>query len=138
MELSYRLVSHANKILFSELKPYIYIQHPSSVRHIPNPTKRLKYLKDDIVILNSFKALSEFYSGKDDDLAEYIAEHRKNVLLGNILSIYRNKKVLKKLGIYKAIVEEYSKANYYPIQFNYISLKKSLLARLLNSNFLMR
>lgn len=138
VELSYRLVSHANKILFSELKPYIYIQHPSSVRHIPNPTKRLKYLKDDIVILNSFKALSEFYSGKDDDLAEYIAEHRKNVLLGNILSIYRNKKVLKKLGIYKAIVEEYSKANYYPIQFNYISLKKSLLARLLNSNFLMR
>ena len=138
VELSYRLVSHANKILFSELKPYIYIQHPSSVRHIPNPTKRLKYLKDDIVILNSFKALSESYSGKDDDLAEYIAEHRKNVLLGNILSIYRNKKVLKKLGIYKAIVEEYSKANYYPIQFNYISLKKSLLARLLNSNFLMR
>lgn len=138
VELSYRLVSHANKILFSELKPYIYIQHPSSVRHIPNPTKRLKYLKDDIVILNSFKALSESYSGKDDDLAEYIAEHRKNVLLGNILSIYRNKKVLKKLGIYKAILEEYSKANYYPIQFNYISLKKSLLARLLNSNFLMR
>ena len=83
VELSYRLVSHANKILFSELKPYIYIQHPSSVRHIPNPTKRLKYLKDDIVILNSFKTLSDSYRGEDNDLADYIAEHRKNVLLGN-------------------------------------------------------
>ena len=119
VELSYRLVSHANKILFSELKPYIYIQHPSSVRHIPNPTKRLKYLKDDIVILNSFKTLSDSYRGEDNDLAEYIAGHRKKVLLGNILSIYRMKKELKKLGIYKAILEEYSKADYYPIQFNY-------------------
>ena len=138
VELSYRLVSHANKILFSELKPYIYIQHPSSVRHIPNPTKRLKYLKDDIVILNSFKTLSDSYRGEDNNLAEYIAEHRKNVLLGNILSIYRMKKELKKLGIYKAILEEYSKADYYPIRFNYASLKKRILTRLLNTRFLMR
>ncbi|MBW4899970.1 glycosyltransferase [Prevotella melaninogenica] len=138
VELSYRLVSHASKVLFSDIAPYIYIQHPLSVRHTPNPKKRLKYLKDDIVILDSFKTLSEEYNGKDNELADYIAEHRKNVLLGNILAIYRGKKGLKKLGIYSAILEEYRKCNYYPIQFTYTSLKKRILSMLLNNSFMMK
>ena len=138
VELSYRLVSHASKVLFSDIAPYIYIQHPLSVRHTPNPEKRLKYLKDDIVILDSFKTLSEEYNGKDNELADYIAEHRKNVLLGNILAIYRGKKGLKKLGIYNAVLEEYRKCNYYPIQFTYKSFKRRIISMLLNNSFIMR
>ena len=132
------MVSHASKVLFSDIAPYIYIQHPLSVRHTPNPEKRLKYLKDDIVILDSFRTLSEEYNGKDNELADYIAEHRKNVLLGNILAIYRGKKGLKKLGIYSAILEEYCKCNYYPIQFTYKSFKKRIISMLLNNSFIMR
>ena len=82
--------------------------------------------------------MSEEYNGKDNELADYIVEHRKNVLLGNILAIYRGKKGLKKLGIYSAILEEYRKCNYYPIQFTYTSLKKRILSMLLNNSFMMK
>ena len=136
VELSYRLFAKANNVLFSDLIPYIYILHPNSTSQSINPQKKIKYLSDDITIIDSFKKLAE--SVKDDnELYSTIKKRIRNIQLGMVLNLYRNRKVWKPLGINRTVIENMKEAELYPLSGNFGNWKKNLIKLFLNmDNFI--
>lgn len=135
VELSYRLMAHAQKVIFTHLCPYIYIQHPTSVSHNKLASKKLKYLSDDITILHSFENLSKEFTLSDPVLSSAIDKRIKSIQLGIVWGLLRNKKSLKEIGIYNEYFSLLKKENVYPLTIQYDSFKKRAMAYLLNLKF---
>lgn len=136
VELSYRLFAKANNVLFSDLIPYIYILHPNSTSQSINPQKKIKYLSDDITIIDSFKKLAE-YVKDDNELYSTINKRIRNIQLGMVLNLYRNRKVWKPLGINRTVIENMKEAELYPLSGNFGNWKKNLIKLFLNiENFI--
>lgn len=136
VELSYRLFTKANNVFFSELVPYIYILHSDSTSQSINPQKKIKYLSDDIIIIDSFQKLAE--SVKEDcELYSTIMKRARNIQLGMALNLYRNRSIWKPLGINRAVIENMKKAALYPLSGNFDNWKKNLIKHFLNiENFI--
>lgn len=132
VELSYRLFAHAGDVVFTDIAPYIYILHPNSTSQSIKPEKKIKYLSDDIVIINSFKALAESFKKSDETLYTTIQQRVKNVQLGMVLNLYSNKAKWAPLGISQAVIEAMKKADLYPLKGDFGSFKKNILKRVLN------
>lgn len=137
VELSYRLFAHAERVLFTEFVPYIYILHPNSTSQSLNPEKKIKYLKDDIVVYKSFMSLSQKFS-LDKELSKTIYYRAKNILFCLLLSLHKNRKVWGKMGINKSIIQELKKDNLYPLRGPFDSYKKLVAVLFLNHDFLIR
>lgn len=58
VELTYRLMPCAQKVVFSDIVPYLYIYHPNSTSKSMVPEKKIEYIKHDIYIINSFRRLA--------------------------------------------------------------------------------
>ncbi len=127
VELTYRLMPHASKVLFSSLIPYLYINHPSSTSKSLVPEKKIKYVKDDIFIIQSFRILAKSFESSDAQLAYTIYNRSQNVLFSLVYSLYKNKRVWGRLGVNKAVVEELKKQRLYPMKGPWDSWKKSIL-----------
>ncbi len=131
VELTYRLFADANEVLFTNEYPYIYILHPNSTSQSINPQKKIKYLSDDIVVYQSFMKLASKYE-TDKQLAETIENRAQNVLFGMVLSLYKNRKQWRPLGINKAVVDRMKENGLYPIHGPFDSWKKNIFSKLLN------
>lgn len=127
VELTYRLMPHASKVLFSSLIPYLYINHPSSTSKSLVPEKKIKYVKDDIFIIQSFRTLAKSFESSDAQLAYAIYNRSQNVLFSLVYSLYKNKRVWGRLGVNKAVVDELKKQRLYPMKGPWDSWKKSIL-----------
>jgi len=132
VELSYRMMTHARRVLFSNFSPYIYIQHPTSVSHSNEASKRKKYLSDDITIIHSFEKLSKEFAISDPELSSAIATRIQNIQFGMVWSLLKNKRELKKLGIYNDIFSLLKSEHLYPMKLNFYSWKKNLMVYLIN------
>ena len=131
VELSYRLFAKANNVLFSDIVPYIYIIHPNSTSQSINPRKKIKYLSDDTIIIESFKKLAE--SVKDDkELYSTIMKRVRNINFAMVLNLYSNRNTWKPLGINRAVIENMKKAELYPLSGNFGDWKKNLIKHFLN------
>lgn len=131
VELTYRLMSCAHKVLFSEITPYFYIQHANSTSNSLNPTKKIKYLTDDIYIINSFLNLSKQFATSHPRLATVIKNRSRNVLFSMVYSLYVNRKTWGALGINKAVIQKMKENNLYPINGKFDSWKKTLFVHLI-------
>lgn len=137
VELTYRLMPCAMKVVFSDIIPYLYIYHPNSTSKSMVPEKKIKYIKDDIYIINSFRRLALSFKDINPQLYSVIFNRSQNVLFGLIYSLYKNKKEWGKLGINSVIIDELKKEQLYPMKGEFDSLKKSLFVRLfLNREFM--
>ena len=137
VELTYRLMPCATNVVFSDIIPYLYIYHPNSTSKSMVPEKKIKYIKDDIYIINSFRRLALSFKDINPQLYSVIFNRSQNVLFGLVYSLYKNKKEWGKLGINSVIVDELKKEQLYPMKGHFDSLKKSLFVRLfLNREFM--
>ena len=113
VELTYRLMPCAMKVVFSDIIPYLYIYHPNSTSKSMVPEKKIKYIKDDIYIINSFRRLALSFKDINPQLYSVIFNRSQNVLFGLVYSLYKNKKEWGKLGINSVIVDELKKEQLY-------------------------
>jgi len=127
VELTYRLMPHASKVLFSSLIPYLYINHPSSTSKSLVPEKKIKYVKDDIFIIQSFRTLAKNFKFSDEQLAYTIYNRSQNVLFSLVYSLYKNKHVWGRLGVNREVVDELKKQGLYPMKGPWDSWKKSII-----------
>ena len=130
VELTYRLMPCATKVVFSDITPYLYIYHPNSTSNSIVPEKKIKYIKDDIYIINSFRRLALSFKDINPQLYSVICNRSQNVLFGLVYSLYKNKKEWGKLGINSVIIDELRKEQLYPMKGHFDSLKKSLFVKL--------
>ena len=130
VELTYRLMPCAMKVVFSDIIPYLYIYHPNSTSKSMVPEKKIKYIKDDIYIINSFRRLALSFKDINPQLYRVIFNRSQNVLFGLVYSLYKKKKEWGKLGINSVIIDELKKEQLYPMKGEFDSLKKSLFVRL--------
>ena len=130
VELTYRLMPCAMKVVFSDIIPYLYIYHPNSTSKSMVPEKKIKYIKDDIYIINSFRRLALSFKDINPQLYSVIFNRSQNVLFGLVYSLYKNKKEWGKLGINSVILDELKKEQLYPMKGEFDSFKKSLFVRL--------
>ena len=137
VELTYRLMPCATNVVFSDITPYLYIYHPNSTSKSMVPEKKIKYIKDDIYIINSFRRLALSFKDINPQLYSVIFNRSQNVLFGLVYSLYKNKKEWGKLGINSVIIEELKKNQLYPIKGEFDSIKKNISARMfLNFEFM--
>ena len=137
VELTYRLMPCAQRVVFSDIIPYLYIYHPNSTSKSMVPEKKIKYIKDDIYIIKSFRRLAFSFKETNPKLYSVIFNRSQNVLFGLVYSLYKNKRVWRQLGINPIIIEELKKEQLYPIRGGFDSMKKSLFARFfLNLEFI--
>lgn len=134
VELSYRLLAYANKVMFTDYSPYVYILHSNSTSQSLEPQKKIKYLKGDIAVHKSFMQLSERFA-KDTLLKDVIANRAQNVLFCLVYSLWINRKTWKPLGINKAIIDEMKKVGLYPLKGPFDTWKKKLMTMFLNIEF---
>lgn len=132
VELSYRLFAHAGDVMFTHIKPYVYIQHADSTSHSLNPKKKIKYVCDDIVINSSFTALAESVKDSDPELYATIRRRIRNVQFGMVLNLRTNRKTWKPLGISQVVLQNLKEAGLYPLKGDYGSWKKNLAKHILN------
>ena len=130
VELTYSLMPCAANVVFSDIIPYLYIYHPNSTSKSMVPEKKIKYIKDDIYIINSFRRLALSFKDINPQLYRVIFNRSQNVLFGLVYSLYKKKKEWGKLGINSVIIDELKKEQLYPMKGEFDSLKKSLFVRL--------
>lgn len=135
VELSYQMMACAEKVVFTDIKPYIYILHPGSTSKAINPAKKIKYISDDVTIAKSFMNLSNSFHGVDDKLASTIKNRSQNVLFGLVYSLYKNKKTWKSMGVNEAVIKKMKDEGVYPLSGPFDSWKKTLMSKFLNFEF---
>lgn len=135
VELTYRAMAYAKSVIFTDLRPYKYIIHPTSTSQSTNPEKKKKYVSDEIIIIKSFRELATKMSA-DSACSATIYNRSQNALLGLLLQLRRNRHTWGKLGINKYVLDRLKDENLYPIRGKFDSIQKIVLAKLLNLEWL--
>ncbi len=135
VELSHRLFAQADAVMFADLAPYIYIIHPNSTSHSINPIKKIKFLKDDVVIIQSFQRLAEKYKDIDPLFYETMMRRADSLQFGMVYHLYCKRKKYARLGISEAVIAHMKKNELFPIKTDYKSMKKNLFVKFLNYKF---
>lgn len=135
VELSYRLMAHADDVIFTDYAPYIYVLHPNSTSQSINPQKKIKYLSDEIIIMQSFTKLAEEFKSSDSRLYEAIMRRVKNIHFGMVLNLHNVKKEYSPLGINAAVLQNLKDAGLYPIHTDFGNWKKNLFKIILNQEW---
>lgn len=132
VELSYRVMSYAGDVIFTEFAPYIYVLHPNSTSRSINPKKKIKYLSDEIIIMQSFTKLAEGFEMTDKELSTVIMNRVINIHFGMAMNLHNLKKEFAPLGINAAVLQNMKDAGLYPLRRDFGSWKKNLYKHLLN------
>lgn len=135
VELTYRLMPIANKVIFTDLVPYIYILHPNSTSQSINPSKKIKYLCDETYIIESFFNTASKYKDSDPVLSDVIERRGKNVLLGLTLQLRKNRKKWGK-NINEVVILHLKDKKLYPNRMKYDNFGKNVIRIILNFEFL--
>ncbi len=131
VELTYRAMAYAKSVIFTDLRPYKYIIHPTSTSQSTNPEKKKKYVSDEIIIIKSFRELAKKMSA-DSACATTIYNRSQNALLGLLLQLRQNRHTWGKLGVNKYVLDRLKEENLYPLRGKFDNFKKTILAKLLN------
>ena len=132
VEFTYRIMPLVDQIIFTDNSPYLYVFNENSISKSMVPEKKIKYVSDDIIIINSFTSLANIYRKTDPVLAEKKKKKIKDIQFGLILSLFTQKKQWKKLGVNKAVLSLLKQNDLYPLKGDFGSFKKNIIAILLN------
>lgn len=132
VELSYRLMSHASDVIFTDFVPYIYVLHTNSTSQSLTPKKKIKYVSDEIIIIQSFMKLSKEFTESDKEMSYVIENRAKNILFGMVVQLHSMKKLWAPLGINDVILTRLKETGFYPLTISFDSWKKNLYKYILN------
>lgn len=135
VELTYRLMSNASKVYFSNFVCYQYLKRNESTSVSRRPEKKIKYLSDDIVVSQSFAQLAASFRGHDDELADVIDDRAKSIHLGILLNLFTHRKEFRKNGVISGVLEKMKNADYFPLKGDFGSTKRNVLSKILNIIF---
>ena len=136
VELSYKLFAKAQKVLFVKETPYIYILHPNSTSQSVKPEKKIKYMTDELVIMQSFSDLAKTFSGKDEELKEVIEKRVNDILFGLCFSMFKHRNDWNKNGVNHAILKKMEGEGLYPVKVSFGNLKKNIFKFIFNQRYL--
>lgn len=136
VELSYRLISHAKSVVFSEVTPYVYIYHNNSTSKSAKPEKKIKYLSDECIVMNSFSNLAKEFLDTDSQLSKCIDNRIDLMHFGMAYNLFLHRHEWKNNGINKAVINKMREAGRFPLHHHFGSWKKNLMSYLLNCTWL--
>ena len=131
VEFTYRMMAVAKSVVFTEHIPYLYIYHDNTVTTSINVERKTKYMCDELLVYQSFMSLAERHS---DNLllSSTIKNRADDILLGLLLTLFRNRKQWSPLGINKAVIDRMIELGLYPINTKPYSWKKKIILSFLN------
>lgn len=129
---SFCALVNAKKVMFRDDIFYVYVKRKNSLTTVISPERILKQHTATIKLIEFVRELSETYFSIDSELAIMIHDYSNKVLLGLVLSLYRNRKAWYKQGITCSVLDKLKEAGLYPIKADYHSLKKNVLKSMLN------
>lgn len=132
VELSYRLFVFANSVLFIDCTPYIYIFHSTSTSQSINVKKKIKYLSDECIIIDSFTKLAETFQDNDEELYKTIIKRIKSIHFGMAYNLITNRRIWRGTGIIEGVVNNMRKNSLFPLKGDYGSIKKNLASKIFN------
>lgn len=128
VELNYRAIALAKRVMFIKEAPYIYEIHPQSISQSQNRDKIIKRLIDDTLIAISFRDFSQSISNRK--VAKRIRQQSTSILLSVLVGLNSIKYDYRK-EVIKAM-----KANgTFPVKSDFKSTKQMLLITLLNLKY---
>ena len=131
VEFTYRMMAVAKSVVFTEHIPYLYIYHDNTVTTSINVERKTKYMCDELLVYQSFMSLAERHS---DNLllSSTIKNRADDILLGLLLTLFRNRKQWSPLGINKAVIDRMIELGLYPVNTKPYSWKKKIILSFLN------
>ena len=131
VEFTYRMMAIAKRVVFTDIIPYIYIRYTNTMSTSINTERKTKYLCDELLVFQSFMSLAERHS---DNLllSSTIKNRADDILLGLLLTLFRNRKQWSPLGINKAVIDRMIELGLYPINTKPYSWKKKIILSFLN------
>lgn len=132
VEFTYRAMTKAQKVIFTNIIPYLYFRRGDTMSTPKDPEKLLKYIIDDVTVADSFRSLSFEFKQSDTRLHMKIQQRSQSIVFGLILQLYCNRKLWKPLGINRAVLEKLKECDLYPIHGPFDSWKKTLFSKMLN------
>lgn len=137
-ELSYRLYAHSQSICQFKYYIYHYRWGEESLTRTTNPQKIFNDKSSNIYIYKSFEDLADKFDKSNHTMAEIIRMNARRILLTTVYTLFSKKKEYKQIGIYDKLYKEMKTQGVYPLKGNFYSLKRNIIARLLNISFLLR
>lgn len=137
VEFTYRVMPTAQRVVFSEITPYLYYTRTGSMSHSTIPQKIIKYLVDDIEVYKSFNQTAKRHK-ENVELASIVTNRANLLILGLCLQLLRNRKKWANLGINNSVIEYLRKEHLYPVPFKYKGFKKNILKHIVNIEMLIK
>lgn len=138
VELTYRMMAVAEKVLFKNDVIYNYVIRKGSISHTKTGPKWIKYQSDKVEIIKSFYQLASSFKKKDYELSKTIKRHADGALFGCVYSLYKKREQWRPLGVNKAVLTKLKENHLYPMKIPFYSLKKSLATLFLNLEYFIR
>ena len=135
-ELSHRIYAYAKHVYTFNYITYLYLHNSNSTSQSMAPQKVLKRDLSNIVISKSFCEFSKIIN--DSELSKFFYNQSNNILLGMLLTMIRKRKERSGTGINQKVLEEMKMRGVYPIKGKYDSIKKIVVVKLLNIEFVLR
>lgn len=132
VEFTFRAMSKAKKVIFTDLKPYLYFRRGNTMSTPLDHERLLKYIIDDVDVADSFHSLALEFKWKDSELYNKIFLRSKSVVFGLLLQLYHNKKQWEEKGIAQVVMQRLKEKNFFPLRKPFYSWKQQLLSIWLN------
>lgn len=137
-ELSHKVYSFAKSVYTFDYITYLYLYNPLSTNNFKDINRMLRGGMSDITISKSFASFSKSLQNADSELAKIFYDRSNNILLGLLLSMIRKRRERGGTGINQKVLEEMKMRGVYPIKGKYDSIKKIVVVKLLNIEFVLR
>lgn len=132
VEFTFRAMSKAKNVMFTDLKPYLYFRRGNTMSTPLDHERQLKYIIDDVDVAHSFRSLAEEYKSSDLELYNKILLRSKSVVFGLTLQLYHNKKQWQEKGIDQVVMQRLKEKNFFPLRQPFYSWKQRLMSCWLN------
>lgn len=130
VQFMYRAMALAEKVVFTDIRPYIYEIRENSISTSKDKQKIIKRYVDNAIIAKSFNEFAE-KAIKDIELRHKILQHSKLIVIGTIYSL-RNE---LNHDIRKETIRGFAELDLFPIKKPYYTFKNHLLSIFLNCKY---
>lgn len=132
VEFTFRAMCKAQRVMFTDLKPYLYFRRGNTMSTPLDYERQLKYIIDDVDVADSFRLLALEYKDEDAALYNKIFLRSRSVVFGLVLQLYHNKQSWQEKGIAQVAMQRLKEKNFFPLRRPYYSWKQQLMSFWLN------
>lgn len=130
VQFMYRAMALVSKVIFTDIRPYIYEIRENSISTSKDTNKIIKRYVDNAIIAKTFDEFSEA-TIKDMELRNKILQHSKLIVIGTIYSL---KNELSR-HIIQETIRGFAKLKLFPIKKPYHTLRHHILSIYLNCKY---